>query len=152
MDVAETLKIKHSYAAQGLRAETEQIHLEEAEEESSFDSRKVDMVVEARVEAIFSLVNDELKKVDRSAKLPGGIVLTGGTSKLTGIIETAKTTLRLNTKIAQVPKFAGITDKVTNTKFITCLGLMLIDAEDRPRPKPKKRALNKIFAKKPKKQ
>jgi cell division protein FtsA len=151
MDVAEVLKIKYSYAAQGLRAKAEMIHLKTTEEEFVFDSRKVDMVVEARVEAIFELVNAELKKVDRFAKLPGGVVLTGGTSKLAGIIETAKAVLRLNTKVAQIPKFAGITDKIMNTKFITCLGLMLIDAENRPQPKPKKRTLNKFFARKSKK-
>jgi cell division protein FtsA len=151
MDVAEILKIKHSYANQGLRTKSEIIHIKTEDEDLAFDSRKVDMVVEARVEALFGLVNDELKKVDRFAKLPGGVVLTGGTAKLTGIVEAAKTTLRLNTKVAHVPKFAGITDKVMNTKFITCLGLMLIDAENRPRPKPKKRTLNKLFAKKSKK-
>lgn len=151
MEVAETLKIKHSYAAQGSRTKAEVIHIKTETEELSFDSRKVDMVVEARTEAIFGLVNDELRKVDKFAKLPGGVVLTGGTSRLAGILETAKTTLRLNVKIATVPKYAGITDKVMNTKFITCLGLMLIDSENRPQPKPKKHMLNKFFAKNPKK-
>jgi cell division protein FtsA len=151
MEMAELLKVKHSYAAQGLRIKAEMIHIKTEEGEGSvFDSRKVDMVVEARAEAIFGLVNDELKKVDRFAKLPGGVVLSGGTSKLTGIVETAKATLRLNTKVAHVPKFAGITDKVMNTKFITCLGLMLVDAENYSQPKPKKRLLNNFFTKKQK--
>jgi cell division protein FtsA len=151
IDVAETLKTKHAYALQGLRTKPDIIHFKSEEEELAFDSRKIDMVVEARVEAVFDLVNEELKKVDRFAKLPGGVVLTGGTSKLAGITDAAKATLRLNTKVAHVPKFAGITDKVMNTKFVTCLGLMLIDAENRPQPKTKKRPLSKLFSKKSKK-
>ncbi|MCL1929677.1 cell division protein FtsA [Candidatus Saccharibacteria bacterium] len=151
MDVAETLKLKHAYAAQNLRAKAEVVHVKTEDEALDFDSRKVDMVVEARVEAIFGLVNDELKKVDRFAKLPGGVIITGGSAKLSGIVETAKKTLRLNTKIAHVPKFAGITDKIMNTKFTTCLGLMLIDAESRPQSKQKTQIMNKFFPKKKKK-
>jgi len=151
MEVAELLKVKHAYAAQGLRSQAEMINIHTEDEELVFDSRKVDMVVEARVEAIFNLVNEELKKVDRLAKLPGGIVLTGGTAKLSGIIETAKATLKLNTKVAQAPRFAGLTDKILNTKFITSLGLMLIDSESRPQPKQQTSILNKLFARKTKK-
>ena len=42
------------------------------------------MIVEARVEEILEYADKELKKIHRSRKLPGGIVLTGGTAQAAG--------------------------------------------------------------------
>jgi cell division protein FtsA len=146
-DAAEELKLQHAHAVQGVRENFEALNVKSGNTITPLDPRKVDMVVEARVEAIFEAINDELRKIDRFAKLPGGVVITGGVANLQGIVDNARQTMRLHAKVAYPPKISGLTDKVTNTKFVTCLGLMLVDAENGPPPEPKKSGvLGKIFA------
>jgi cell division protein FtsA len=47
-------------------------------------------IIEARVEEILSLIDMEISKVNLKDQLAGGVVLTGGSSLLMGIIETAR--------------------------------------------------------------
>lgn len=152
-DVAEELKKKLAFAVRDLREHPDPIKIRlEGEDEIVVDSGKVDMVVEARVEAIFELVNDELKKIDRYMKLPGGVVLSGGTANMAGIVENAKRTMHLNTKIAHQLKLVGLGDTVMNTEFNTCAGLVLIDAESRPAFEQKKQSrFSKVFGRRKKK-
>lgn len=90
---------------------------------SLFDASEI---ASARQEELFDLVNKELKKINRAGLLPSGIVLTGGGSKLQGIVELAKRTFKL-------PVFIGLPkqidqapiDKVIDPIFTTAVGLAL---------------------------
>ncbi|MBP9766058.1 MAG: pilus assembly protein PilM [Candidatus Pacebacteria bacterium] len=83
-----------------------QVSLEEAEEiklgisNLSFSKRKFEEIVEARIEFICEKINSELEKIGRKELLPGGIVLTGGGSKLLKIDSIIKNYLKLPTKFA----------------------------------------------------
>jgi len=83
-----------------------QTSLEEAEgiklgiSELSYSKRKFEEIVEARVEFICEKINAELEKIGRKELLPGGIVLTGGGSKLTKIDSIIKNNLKLPVKFA----------------------------------------------------
>lgn len=82
-----------------------QIPIEEAEKlkidygtENSM-KRKIENIVEARLNDIFELVENHLKKINKNGLLPAGIILTGGGSNLSTIEEIARTSLRLPAKI-----------------------------------------------------
>ena len=81
------------------------ISLEEAEAikigsvPASFSKRKLDEIVEARLEDIFELIDRYLKQLKRSGLLPAGAILVGGGSQIPGIEEVAKDVLRLPVKI-----------------------------------------------------
>lgn len=83
-----------------------QTSLEEAEEIKlgvsgfAFSKRKYEEIVEARVEFICEKINAELEKIGRKELLPGGIVLTGGGSKLTKIDSMIRSHLKLPVKFA----------------------------------------------------
>lgn len=83
-----------------------QISLDEAENikigksDLSYSKRKLEEIVEARIEFICEKINTELDKINRRELLPGGIVLTGGGSKLTGIDTMFKNYLKLPIKFA----------------------------------------------------
>lgn len=83
-----------------------QISLEEAEEIKlgvsglSYSKRKLEEVVEARIEFICEKINLELEKIGRKELLPGGVVLTGGGSKLGKIDHMIKNHLKLPVKFA----------------------------------------------------
>ena len=87
------------------------------------------MIVDARLEEIFELVNKELKSIGRAAKLPGGAVLSGGGAHMPGIAEYARQALQISARVGHTAEFAGVSEKVAEPAWDTAVGLMLIDLE-----------------------
>jgi len=92
-----------------------------------FSNADIRMVLEARVEELFEFVDKELKKIHKSGKLPGGVVLVGGTSKLPGIAEFARETLQLPARVGKLLPLSGLADKVEDEPYATAIGLMWLD-------------------------
>lgn len=59
-------------------------------------------VIEARVREIFEETDKELKRLGKSGLLPGGCVLYGGGAKIDGLLDVAKSELRIPARLAQV--------------------------------------------------
>lgn len=85
------------------------------------------MVIEARIEELFELVDKELKKAGRSRKLPGGIIFTGGSSQIKGLDTFAKEKLELPAKVGSLISVSGLADQINSFVFATPIGLMLLD-------------------------
>ena len=99
---------------------------EEVEDDIGSISKKyVAEIIEARVEEIFEKVDEELKKVDRSGMLPAGVLITGGGSKLPGMVEVAKEKLKLPVSTGSCRNMDVVIDKVNDPVFLTALGLVL---------------------------
>lgn len=125
LEIAEKVKLKHAaLAGAGKNGRLSVVH---EKRNYVFESDDIQMIVEARVEEIFDYVDKELKKIHRSQKLPGGVVVVGGTSKIPGIAEFAKNQLELPSKVGEIGKISGITDDIQDTGFITAVGLMQLD-------------------------
>jgi len=65
-------------------------------------------IISDRETEIFDLANEELKKIGRDKKLPGGIVLVGGGVKLPQIDELAKKIFKLTVSIGIPGEFSNI--------------------------------------------
>jgi cell division protein FtsA len=128
LDVAEKIKLAHASALPG-KEKIKNIELTHNGEKLSFDIEEVNMIVEARLEEIMELVDKELKQIDRSGKLPGGVVLVGGGANLKNIAEYAKESLRLPARVAKFTEMRGVSDKTSKPEFAAALGLMLLDFE-----------------------
>ncbi len=108
-----------------------QISLEEAEElklnyVSDNQKRKLADIIEARLEDIFELIENHLKKIGRSGLLPAGAILTGGGANIANIETLAKNSLKLPTKIGAPYIPLKIHDKqILNPKWATALGLCI---------------------------
>lgn len=130
LDVAETIKLKHASAVPlAGKDKPKEIEVTHGQEKLKFKVKEIEMIVEARLDEIFELIDKELKQIDRSGKLPGGVVLVGGGANLTGIAEYAKDKLRLPVRVAKIGGFTGLGDKVAKPEFATGLGLMFLDFE-----------------------
>ena len=125
LDIAETVKLDHAHVRRD--AKRSPISLKAGGTTHHFDPEDVAMVVEARAEELLEYVDKELVKIKRSRKLPGGIVLTGGTSKLPGLDELARDKLQLPARIGKLRGIGGLADTVEDQSFITVVGLMLLD-------------------------
>ena len=68
----------------------------------SFERKKLDEIIEARLSDIFELIESHLKKVGRNGLLPAGIILTGGGAGISTIEDFAKGALMLPSKTARL--------------------------------------------------
>lgn len=125
LDVAEVVKIKHASLNKKVGGETSFVH---KGEELRFERDMMREIVEARVEEILEFVDREFKKIRRSRKLPGGVVLVGGSSHLPGLVDFTKEILELPARLGSwkhVPKVAA--DGMDELIFAPAVGLMLLD-------------------------
>jgi cell division protein FtsA len=81
-------------------------------------------IINARVEEIFGMVLQEIKRSGYDGLLPAGIVLTGGVSALPGIRTVASRVLGLPVRIAQPENLVGMTDRLNSPAFSTSVGLL----------------------------
>lgn len=126
-EIAEEVKIKHACALS--HAESDSISLKYGGEIHTFKTADINEIVEARLEEIFEAVQRELKRAGRAGKLPSGVILTGGASKLKHITDYAKEVLGLAARLGQPTGYGGVADDIDKSEYATAIGLMLIDAD-----------------------
>lgn len=132
IDVAEKVKINYGSALPDEIGKKDQINLAEIDqnEEGEVSRHHVAEIVEARLEEVFTLIDKELRKTNRSGMLPAGAVIVGGGAKLPGVVDLAKKVLRLPAQTGFPLELGGIVDKVDEPGYITAVGLALWGAEE----------------------
>jgi len=133
LDIAEAIKLEHATAvARTGKEQPKTITHKHGAEALEFSVKDIDMIVEARLDEIFELIDKELASIDRSGKLPGGVVLTGGGANLKQLASYAKEKLCLPARVAHPEGFGGMNDSVAKPEFAVALGLMLTDLDLAP--------------------
>ncbi|MGZ9585071.1 cell division protein FtsA [Paenibacillus marinisediminis] len=106
--------------------------------EKEFDQVFLANVIEPRVQEIFHLVKNEVKRLGFT-DLPGGYILAGGTVSMAGVLNAAQAELQTSVRIA-VPDFIGVRDP----GFISGVGVLHhVMRAIRPRGSAKKSAPRK---------
>lgn len=134
IDVAERVKLEFGSAVPDEIKKSQVINLhkiDEQEEETEIPRRNIAEIIEARLSELFSMVNKELKTVDRSGLLPAGAILTGGGSKLHGIVDLAKNELRLPVQIGFPQQLPGIVEHLDDPSWSVATGLLFQAIEAR---------------------
>lgn len=133
LDVAEKVKIDHAVAVPTAHKNSSKKAVVKLDKTShEFDVEDIDMIVDARLEEIFELVQKELKSIGRASKLPGGVVLTGGGALMPGIDEYAKHALQLSARVGKATGYGGVADQTESPSFAAAVGLMLLDLAGAP--------------------
>ncbi len=81
-------------------------------------------IVQSRVEEIFELIHQELQKSNYAEVIPGGIVLTGGCSKLAGIDKAAEEMFGMNVHLGNPIDVDGPAEIVKDPVYATAIGLL----------------------------
>ena len=125
-DMAERLKIEHGHAHSAEVASTESVNVQPFGEERPVQISRLDLatIIEARVEEMFSLVLQEIKRTGYDGLLPAGVVLTGGSSQLPGIRRVATDVLNLPCRTSGPGNLQGLVDKLTGPAYSTSVGLL----------------------------
>lgn len=92
-------------------------------------------ILEPRVEEIFNLINREVCRAGMEDVITSGVVVTGGSSLLEGVVDIAESVFDLPTRIGRPMGIRGLVDVVNNPMYATAVGLVLYGARSQPRRK-----------------
>ncbi len=131
---AEKLKKTEGYAYMDVITEDKKIQIQGIGGRGPFEiTRKILCeIVQPRVEEIFEILyTHHLKKYGFIRNLPAGVVLTGGTSLLKGIVELARDKFELPARLGIPVGFSGgLVREVQNPIYATVAGLVLYKIEE----------------------
>lgn len=117
---AEKIKLKHGHAFYDLASDEEvfDVPVIGTDQHQQFSQLEIADIIEARLEEIFQMVQQEIRKLG-FRDLPGGYVLTGGVANMPGILELAHVVLGSSVRIA-MPDYIGVRDP----QYTTGVGLI----------------------------
>jgi cell division protein FtsA len=124
---AEDLKIRYACALRQLAAEDETIEVPSVgdREPRRLARQTLAEVVEPRYEELLSLVQTELRRSGFEEICAAGVVLTGGSSKMEGVIELAEEIFHMPVRLGYPQHISGLVDVVRNPIHSTGVGLLL---------------------------
>jgi len=82
-------------------------------------------IIRARMEEILRLIVLELPHGEQDALVPGGLVLTGGSSNLAGIDALGREVLKMPVRVGAPLNVYGISDQLSDPAYATAVGLLL---------------------------
>lgn len=125
VDAAERAKHEYGVANAASVAKRDQFELavNGDGDPATFSRRELAEIVDARLDEIFELVAQELKRMERWRLLPAGIVLTGGTANIPGIVDAARRAFKLPVQLGYPSVLAGPKDILSDFSYATALGL-----------------------------
>ena len=123
---AEELKVKYACALASLARPEERIEVPSVGDRAprELSRQALAEVVEPRYEELFNLVQGELRRSGYEELLAGGVVLTGGTSKMEGVVDLAEEIFHMPVRLGAPQQVKGLTDIVTNPIYATGVGLL----------------------------
>jgi len=123
---AEDIKIKYACALAKLTGNDETIQVPSVGDRAarSLSRQSLAEVVEPRYDELFTLVQAELRRSGYEDLIAAGIVLTGGTSKMEGVIELAEEIFHMPVRLGSPQHVSGLADIVNNPIYATGVGLL----------------------------
>jgi cell division protein FtsA len=82
-------------------------------------------VIEPRIEELFALVQANLRQSGFEELISSGIVLTGGSSVMKGMVELGEEIFHMPVRVGAPSYMGGLADVVRNPRYSTAVGLLL---------------------------
>lgn len=101
-------------------------------------------MIEPRVEELYSLVQAELRRTGYEDLLSSGIVLTGGSALMQGMVELGEEVFHMPVRLGIPQYVGGLSEVVSNPRFATGVGLLLQGLEDRSRNRQEKQEFSSL--------
>lgn len=126
LGVAEELKVTYGHCDPSKIAEDDMIDLSQFMPDCNdlVPRKLLAEIIYYRVEELLEMVRDELRKSGYDGLLPAGVVLTGGTAELPGILELASETLDLPARVGVPLGLYGLADSLSRPAYATAVGLL----------------------------
>jgi cell division protein FtsA len=124
---AEDIKCKYGCALSQLADVSENLDVAGVDDRPSrkLSRRALADVIQPRVEELYELIQNELRRAGFEEVLSSGIVLTGGASVMPGMVELGEEIFHMPVRLGN-PKYSGsLADVVQSPRFSTAYGLLL---------------------------
>ena len=124
---AEDIKVQYACALTQLANSEETIDVPSVGERPSrrLARQTLAEVVEPRYEELFTLIQAELRRSGFEDLIAAGVVLTGGSSKMEGVVELAEEIFHMPVRLGMPQHISGLVDVVKNPIYSTGVGLLL---------------------------
>jgi cell division protein FtsA len=124
---AEDIKIQHGVALRQLANASDMIEVPGVGDRGpkQLSLQTLANVIEPRIEELYSLVQRELRSAGLEELLSSGIVITGGSSLMKGMVELGEEVFHLPVRVG-LPSYAGgLSEVVRNPRYATAVGLLI---------------------------
>ena len=130
---AEEIKMKYGCALTELARRDETIEVPSVGDRSprKLSRQTLAEVIEPRIEELYGLVLTELRRSGFEEVIGSGVVLTGGSSKMTGMIDLAEEVFHMPVRLGVPQYVGGLTGVIHNPIYATGVGLVLYGAQNK---------------------
>lgn len=124
---AEDIKIKYACALRQLANPDDTIDVPSAGDRESrqLSRQTLAEIVEPRYEELLSLVLAELERSGFKDLVAAGVVLTGGSSRMEGVVDLAEEIFHMPVRLGTAQNVTGLVDVVRSPIYATGVGLLL---------------------------
>jgi len=131
---AEEIKLKHGCALPQMLKHNDEIEVPSVGERPPRKLSRLTLseVIKARYVELFQFIRKELHRSDFYDLIAGGVVLTGGSSKIEGLVELAEEVFDLPVRVGLPQNVAGLTEVARNPIYSTAVGLLLYGRQQQP--------------------
>ena len=132
---AEDIKMRYGCALRQLADPTEMIEVPGVGERGArqLSRQTLAEVIEPRVEELYSLIQAELRRSRFEELLSSGIVITGGSSAMAGMVELGEEVFHMPVRLGIPQYVGGLAEVVRTPRFSTGVGLLLMGLEQHKR-------------------
>lgn len=131
IEEAEKIKISYGSAVENSASPEKLVEVSSinGKEKNNVSKKYLVEIIEPRVSEIFNFVGIEVRKSGCYNMIPGGIVLTGGSSLLPGISKVAEQVLNLPSRLGR-PHYEGeLADMINDPSYSEAIGLLSFATE-----------------------
>ncbi|MCP4043699.1 MAG: cell division protein FtsA [Gammaproteobacteria bacterium] len=123
---AEDIKVKYACALTQLASADESIEVPSIGDRPPrrLARQTLAEVVEPRYEELLTLVQAELRRSGYEDLMTAGVVITGGSSKMEGLVDLAEEVFHAPVRLGVPHSIAGLVEVVRNPIYSTCVGLL----------------------------
>jgi cell division protein FtsA len=124
---AESIKIQHGCALPEIATTQDMIEVLSVNDRPGrqISAKALSEVICARYEELFSLVRNELRRGGFEERIPAGIVMTGGGSRINGVLELAELCFEMPIRHGVAHHVTGLTEATNDPSLTTGVGLLL---------------------------
>jgi len=134
---AEEIKVKYACALRQLASPDDMIEVPGVGDRNArrLARQTLAEVVEPRYEELLGLVQAELRRGGFEDACAAGVVLTGGTSKMEGVVELAEEIFHMPVRLGVPQHVNGLSEMARNPIHATGVGLLLYGQRSRGNPR-----------------
>ncbi len=125
---AEEIKMRHGCALRQLADPRESVEVQatDGRESRYLSVQTLAEVIEPRVVELYEFVQAELRRSGLEEMIASGIVITGGSSMMRGMVELGEEIFHMPVRLGMPRYVGGLSEVVSNPRYATGVGLLLI--------------------------